>query len=61
MPDETLRCVDCDQTFIFPEGDQEFYKDRGFLPPKRCLTCRKKKKARYEERERQQREGGSTE
>ena len=54
MPSQYIKCVDCKTEFEYPEGDQEFYRDRGFSAPKRCLLCRKAKKARFGNDDRQQ-------
>lgn len=40
MPDKTLTCVDCAQTFPFTEEEQTFFEGKGFNPPKRCKPCR---------------------
>lgn len=40
--DRTLVCQDCDNKFIFDEGEQRFFKSKGFTDPKRCPGCRKK-------------------
>jgi DNA replicative helicase MCM subunit Mcm2 (Cdc46/Mcm family) len=48
MPSEYLKCVDCGNEFEHTERDQEFYQERGFTPPKRCRSCRTKKKARFD-------------
>ncbi|HEX2945301.1 MAG TPA: zinc-ribbon domain-containing protein [Clostridia bacterium] len=46
MPDKTLTCKDCNNEFIFSEGEQAFYKEKGFEnEPQRCPECRKAKKA----------------
>ena len=42
--DLTLVCVDCRKEFVFEAGEQEFYKMRGLTPPKRCTSCRTKRK-----------------
>ena len=45
MPDKTLACKDCNAEFVFSEGEQSFYKEKGFLnEPQRCLSCRTQKK-----------------
>ncbi|TYQ16515.1 UNVERIFIED_CONTAM: putative zinc ribbon protein [Acetivibrio alkalicellulosi] len=45
MSDKTLTCKDCNVEFIFTEGEQNFYKEKGFLnEPQRCLSCRSAKK-----------------
>ena len=44
--DKTLSCRDCNATFVFTSGEQEFYASRGFdNPPSRCPTCRAARKA----------------
>ena len=30
MADKTLKCKDCGADFIFTEGEQAFYKEKGF-------------------------------
>ncbi|MCX7747940.1 MAG: zinc-ribbon domain-containing protein [Clostridia bacterium] len=45
MADKTLVCKDCNNEFIFSEGEQAFYKEKGFEnEPQRCPDCRKAKK-----------------
>ncbi|WP_251862022.1 zinc-ribbon domain-containing protein [Clostridium sp. Marseille-Q2269] len=45
MADKTLTCEDCGKEFVFTEGEQEFYKEKGFEnEPKRCPECRKSRK-----------------
>jgi hypothetical protein len=45
MPDKNIICKDCGKEFAFTEGEQEFYKEKGFEnEPQRCPTCRKAKK-----------------
>ena len=43
--EQTLTCADCGRDFSFSERDQEFYREKGFEPPKRCKDCRDAKKA----------------
>ncbi len=51
MADKTLACKDCNNEFIFTEGEQAFYQEKGFAnEPQRCPDCRKARK--------QQRGGG---
>ncbi len=45
MSDKTIKCVDCHKDFIFTEGEQQFYEEKGFSEPIRCKDCRKKRKA----------------
>jgi len=50
--DKSIRCSDCETTFTFTSGEQEFFESKGFTnEPKRCPTCRRSNKA--------QRSGGS--
>lgn len=52
MADRTLKCKDCGSDFVFTDGEQAFYKEKGFEnEPQRCQDCRKaKKQARFESR-----------
>ena len=44
--DKKLVCRDCGEEFTFTAGEQEFYKERGFLKePQRCFVCRKRRKS----------------
>ena len=46
MEDKTLVCQDCGKEFVFTAGEQEFYKEHGFVnEPKRCKECRNARKA----------------
>jgi hypothetical protein len=43
--DQTRTCVDCEREFIWTDGEQEFFHEKGFSePPKRCKACRQAKK-----------------
>lgn len=45
MPDKTLNCKDCGVEFIFSEGEQAFYVEKGFTnEPLRCPDCRRARK-----------------
>lgn len=45
MADKTLTCKDCSREFVFSEGEQAFYKEKGFCnDPQRCTECRKARK-----------------
>lgn len=41
-----LVCIDCKSIFLFEDGEQKFFKMRGLTPPKRCPSCRKRKRRR---------------
>ena len=43
-----IKCVNCGNEFEHNERDQEFYREREFSPPKRCISCRNKKRARFD-------------
>jgi DNA-directed RNA polymerase subunit RPC12/RpoP len=48
VADKTLVCKDCGKEFIFTEGEQAFYKEKGFEnEPQRCPECRKARKQQY--------------
>ncbi|AFK85451.1 MULTISPECIES: zinc-ribbon domain-containing protein [Thermoanaerobacterium] len=48
MADKTLVCKDCGKEFLFTEGEQAFYKEKGFEnEPQRCPECRKARKQQY--------------
>lgn len=45
MQDKTITCRDCGCDFIFTEGEQAFYAEKGFTnDPVRCPDCRRAKK-----------------
>ncbi len=45
MPDKMIICKDCGAEFAFTEGEQAFYKEKGFEnEPTRCPDCRKARK-----------------
>ena len=45
MPDKTIVCKDCNSEFTFTEGEQTFYKEKGFEnEPQRCPECRRARK-----------------
>lgn len=53
MPNKYITCTDCAKEFYFKETDQSFYAQQGFAEPKRCWTCRQKRKTRRAAREQQ--------
>ncbi|QQK76978.1 zinc-ribbon domain containing protein [Salicibibacter cibarius] len=38
--DLLLKCWECGKRFTFTVGEQQFYKQKGFVHPKRCEECR---------------------
>lgn len=45
--DRTLECRDCGLDFVFTQGEQEFYRQKGFInEPTRCRECRESRKKR---------------
>jgi DNA-directed RNA polymerase subunit RPC12/RpoP len=60
MPDKTLICKDCNAEFIFSEGEQEFYKEKGFEnEPLRCPECRRRRKQQRRQNQNRYNEGSS--
>lgn len=53
LEDIELECKDCQETFVFTAGEQEFFRENGLNPPKRCGMCRLAKKKRFEDRDQQ--------
>ena len=46
MADKSINCRDCGNDFVFTEGEQQFYAEKGFNnEPVRCGDCRAAKKA----------------
>jgi len=44
--DKQITCVECGQPFVFTAREQEFFASKGYAnEPKRCLTCRQKRRA----------------
>lgn len=37
-------CKECETQFNINEGEQEFYKNKGFALPSRCFSCRQSRK-----------------
>ena len=45
LQDETIVCKECGKEFVFTVGEQEFYKQKGFMnKPKVCKPCRDARK-----------------
>lgn len=40
MQDKELVCKECGDKFVLTVNDQEWYKEKGFMEPKRCKSCR---------------------
>ena len=45
--DKKMTCIDCGKEFVFTVGEQEFYKSKNFLEPKRCKKCSKKRRRKF--------------
>ena len=44
--DKSLNCVDCGAEFVHSAADQQRYSQRGYTnEPRRCPTCREKRRA----------------
>lgn len=47
--DKTLVCRECGVSFVFTQGEQEFYQSRGLSnPPSRCPKCRAARRAQQQ-------------
>jgi len=45
--DESIKCVDCGQDFVWTVGEQCFFRDKRLQnPPKRCKACKQAKNRR---------------
>lgn len=43
--DKTLQCRECNKTFLFTAGEQEFFRQKGLVnQPGRCPECRNRRK-----------------
>lgn len=42
--DKEIQCSDCTNIFIWNADEQKYYKDRNLFPPKRCPSCRLKRR-----------------
>ena len=42
--DKRLQCADCGSNFTFSAGEQKYYWSKGLSVPKRCLSCRQRRK-----------------
>ena len=53
MADKILSCRDCNSEFVFTEGEQAFYQEKGFEnEPQRCPDCRRARKMERNNRNR---------
>ena len=44
--DRDVLCVDCGSQFGFTSGEQEFYREKGFVnEPKHCKQCKAKRES----------------
>ena len=48
--DSELECADCRNQFVWTAGEQAFFAQKQFTPPRRCKPCRDKRKAEKEAR-----------
>lgn len=54
MADKTLTCKGCGAEFVFTQGEQAFYQQKGFSEPQSCPACRAKRKAEKQQQGGQQ-------
>jgi hypothetical protein len=43
--DQFLECKDCGDEFTFSVGEQAYFAERDFTAPKRCKSCRERRKS----------------
>jgi hypothetical protein len=48
MSDLILICKECDAEYIFTQAEQRDFAERGFVPPQRCPTWRRRRRANAE-------------
>ena len=48
MADITRQCKDCGKSFVINEGQQKWFKSKGFSFPVRCKACRQIRKQQKE-------------
>lgn len=47
FPDSLIKCIDCQEDFVWTSGEQAFFRDKGLRnPPKRCKSCKQAKNER---------------
>ncbi len=47
--DKEIDCIDCFDSFVWTNGEQFFFRDKGLKhPPKRCKPCKQAKNDRLE-------------
>ncbi len=46
--DQILNCVGCGEEFVFTTGEQRFFRDKEYQPPKHCKNCRDARKRQQE-------------
>lgn len=44
LKDKTIICVDCGNPFHFSIGEQLFFASKRLSDPKRCASCRRKRR-----------------
>jgi DNA-directed RNA polymerase subunit RPC12/RpoP len=49
MSDRVIRCIDCLAEFVWTEGEQEYFQSKQLQQPRRCPSCRAKRRAQKEQ------------
>ena len=47
--DIIIACVDCKKDFEWTVGEQDYYRTKRYMPPKRCSGCRESRKKTLED------------
>lgn len=54
MADITRQCKDCGKSFVINEGQQKWFKNKGFSYPVRCEACRQVRKQAKENQKKEE-------
>lgn len=54
--DKTIICCDCGLAFTWEKGEQHWYSEKGYGPPRRCKSCRQVLRRKKQEDELRARE-----
>ena len=48
LNDQVRVCVDCGIEYVWSAGEQEHWRQRNLVPPKRCKPCRTRRRVEIE-------------
>ena len=44
--DRELTCADCGRSFTWSAAEQDYFRQQGYEPPKRCKLCQQAERSR---------------